>query len=221
MTDQKLIIKTENGLSRGLLDLITLSGLKFDLTSLEEKRATDVMSNSQEQSLDENAEFLPMHEFSPEFLHSETERQALERLLSAGPEAFYSFIGAECSCSFLSSEEVTQITNWGEDYHLNQLQGQQEENGVEGFSEEEGLGSTYTPNHSDIPVPSLDLGWPERSPCVQMERVTVHTSPPAEGQPPVREIIRRHLQAASQVRFFITAFLTKHFQLVSAAELEI
>ncbi len=156
------------------------------------------MSNSQEQSLDENAVFLPVNESSPEFLHCERERQAVERLLSAGPEAFYSFIGTERSGCFLSSEEVSQITSWAQDYRFNPLQFQREANGEEGSSEMEDVCSTYFPSYSDTPTPSLELGWPEKSRWAP-SNITMHTSPPAEGEPPVREIIRRHLQKAKQV----------------------
>ncbi|XP_040890977.1 uncharacterized protein fam83e [Toxotes jaculatrix] len=166
------------------------------------------MSNSQKQSLDEDAVFLPVYESSPEFLYCERERQAVERLLSAGPEAFYSSIGTERSGCFLSPEEVGQITSWGQDSRFNQVQVQQKENGVEGSSEMENFCSTYFPCHSDTPTPNLDLGWPESSPWVPQASVTVHTSPPAEGEPPVREIIRRHLQKASQVIAIVTDRLT-------------
>lgn len=157
------------------------------------------MSNSQEESLDENAVFLPVYESSPEFLHCEKEREAVETLLSAGPEAFYSSLGTEHSSCFLSPEEVRHMTSWAQDYHFNQLQVQQVENGMEISSEMEDFCSTYFPSHSETPVPRLELGWPEKRPWVPMGSVTVHTSPPAEGDRPIREIIRRHLQKASQV----------------------
>lgn len=158
------------------------------------------MSSSQEQSLDENAVFLPVNEFSAEFLHCEKERRAVERLLNAGPEAFYSSIGTERSGCFLSSEEVSQISNWAQDYRSNPQQVQsQQVNGEEGSSDMEDICSTYFPSQSDIPAPNLDLGWPEEVPMVPNGSVKVHTSPPAEGQPPVRQIIRRHLQKAGQV----------------------
>ncbi|XP_033482899.1 uncharacterized protein fam83e [Epinephelus lanceolatus] len=166
------------------------------------------MSNSQEQSLDENAVFLPVNESSPEFLHCEKERQAVERLLDAGPEAFYSSIGTERSGCFLSSEEVSQITSWAQDYHLNPVQVQRQENGEDGSSEMEDFGSTYFPSHSDTPAPDLELGWPEKSPWVPKGSVTVHASPPAEGEPPVRQIIRQHLQKAGQVIAIVTDRLT-------------
>ncbi|XP_074521784.1 protein FAM83E [Halichoeres trimaculatus] len=166
------------------------------------------MSNSQEQSLDENVVFLPVTEASPEFLHCEKERQAVEGLLSAGPEAFYSSIGTERSGCFLSSEEVSQITSWAQDYHFNPLQAQGLENGEESSSDTNDFCTTYCPTHSDVPTPDLVLGWPETNPWVPKGSVTVHTSPPAEGEPPVREVIRRHLQKASQVIAIVTDRLT-------------
>ncbi|KAI3369963.1 hypothetical protein L3Q82_024764, partial [Scortum barcoo] len=166
------------------------------------------MSNSQEQSLDENTVFLPVTESSPEFLYCERERQAVEILLSAGPEAFYSSIGTERSGCFLSSEEVSQITGWAQDYRFNPQQVRRETNGEEGGSEMEDVCSTYFPSYSDTPTPNLELGWPERGPWVPKGSVTVHTSPPAEGEPPVREIIRRHLQKAKQVIAIVTDRLT-------------
>ncbi|XP_032370670.1 protein FAM83A [Etheostoma spectabile] len=166
------------------------------------------MSNSQEQSLNEDAEFLPVNESSPEFLHCEKERQAVETLLNAGPEAFYSSIGTERSGCFLSSEEVSQITSWAQDYRFNPPQVPRQENGVEGSSEKEDICSTYFPSYSDTPAPNLELGWPEKSPWVPKGSVTVHTSPPAEGDPPVRQIIRRHLQKAGQVIAIVTDRLT-------------
>uniref|UniRef100_A0A8D3AWQ0 Family with sequence similarity 83 member E n=1 Tax=Scophthalmus maximus TaxID=52904 RepID=A0A8D3AWQ0_SCOMX len=164
------------------------------------------MSKSQQQSLDEDAVFLEVSETSPEFLHCEKERQAVERLLSAGPEAFYSSIGTGRSGCFLSPAEVSQITSWAQDYHFNQVQ--REQDGVEGSSEMEDLCSTYFPCTSETPAPNLDLGWPEKGPWFTMGSVTVHTNPPAEGEPPVREIIRRHLQKATQVIAIVTDRLT-------------
>lgn len=148
------------------------------------------MSNSQEQSLNENAVFPQLTKSCPDFLYSEKEREALEMLLSLGPEAFYS---SSSSC-FLSSEEVSQINSWAQNYHPNQ-----DDNEVECCTEMEDYCSTYFPCHSDFPAPNLELGWPEKNHWMLKGSATVHTSPPAEGHPPIREIIRRHLQQASQV----------------------
>lgn len=157
------------------------------------------MPKSQEQSLDEDAVFLPLTESSPEFLHCERERKAVERLLSAGPEAFYSSIDTERSGCFLSPEEVSQISGWAQDYRVSQLQVQREEDEKEDGSQMADYPSTYFPAYSDTPAPSLDLGWPDKFSWVGRGSVTVYTSPPAEGQPHIREIIRRNLQRASKV----------------------
>lgn len=159
------------------------------------------MSNSQEQSLNENAVFLPVDESSPEFLHCEREREAVERLLSGGPEAFYSSVSSEHAACFLSPEEVSQIRSWAQSYNVKELQAE-EQNGVETSFETEDFCSTYSPCHSDTPIPNLELGWPEirTPPTEKIVEVAVHTSHPLEGEPPVREIIRRYLQKATQVR---------------------
>ncbi|KAK2861959.1 hypothetical protein Q5P01_001492 [Channa striata] len=166
------------------------------------------MSNSQEQSLNENAVFLPVDYTSPGFLHCEKERQRIETLLSAGPESFYSSTALERSGCFISPEEVIQIAGWAKDYRVNHLKGESDENGEEGSSETEDFHSTYFPCHSEAAPPDLDLGWPEKKPYVPLGSVTVHTNPPAEGEPSVREIIRRHLQRAREVIAVVTDRLT-------------
>uniref|UniRef100_A0A672FAJ3 Family with sequence similarity 83 member E n=1 Tax=Salarias fasciatus TaxID=181472 RepID=A0A672FAJ3_SALFA len=163
------------------------------------------MSNSQEQSLDENVVFLPVTEASAEFLHCEQEREAVERLLVEGPEAFYS--STERSGCFLSPEEVSQITGWAQTYRFTPPQTQQL-NGADGPYDDDDFCSTYFPCETDMPTPNLELGWPERDPWLLQGNITVHTSPPAEGEPAVREIIRRHLQRASQVIAIVTDRLT-------------
>lgn len=152
------------------------------------------MPNSREQSLDEDVVFLPVSESSPQFIYCEKERRAVERLLSSGPEAFYSSIGTELPGCFLSPEEVCQISSWAQDYRFKPPpEVTQSSTPLEDFS------STYFPPNSDIPTPDLELGWPEKDPWPVKGNVTVHTNPPAEGDPPIREIIRRHLQQASKV----------------------
>ncbi|KAF7207985.1 protein FAM83A [Nothobranchius furzeri] len=164
------------------------------------------MSNSREQSLDENVVFLPVDESNPEFLHSEREREAVERLLSEGPEAFYGSIGSELSRCFLSPEEVNQINSWAQKYQFNQVE---EQNGEENSCESEDFYSTYSPCNSDKPIPDLDLGWPNRSPWMLGNgSVAIHTSPSMEGTPPVREVIRWHLQNAQKVIAIVADKLT-------------
>ncbi|KAG7247360.1 hypothetical protein CRUP_031350, partial [Coryphaenoides rupestris] len=184
------------------------------------------MSNSHQQSLDEEAEFLPVTEACPEFLHCERERLAVEKLMSAGPGAFYTCLGTEKLGSFLSQEEVNQISTWAQDYvasptqpvsvggeegeeHGGAREGEEMGNGEDGEgSTARCLSSCYFPTYSDAPAPCLDLGWPERSTWSGRDCVKVCTSPPEEGQPSIREIIRRHLQQASQVIAIVTDRLT-------------
>lgn len=158
-----------------------------------------IMSNSQEQSLNENVVFLPVDESSPHFLHSEREREAVERLLSSGPEAFYGSIGPELSSYFLSPQEVSRISSWAQNYHFHEpLVGEQD--GADRSVDSEKICSTYNPYQWDVPVPNLELGWPEKPAWVLKSSVTVHSSHPAEEDLQIREVIRRHLQAAKTVR---------------------
>ncbi|XP_012773908.2 uncharacterized protein fam83e isoform X2 [Maylandia zebra] len=163
------------------------------------------MSNNEE-SLDEDTVFLPVDESSPEFIYSEREREAVEKLLSAGPEAFYSVVKELPDC-FLSSEEVSQFKSWVQSYSFNDPR-LQHENGAESMAEMEDFCSSYFPCHSDVPVPGLELGWPHKTPWSVTASVTVHTSPPAEGEPSVREVIRRQLQRARQVIAIVIDRLT-------------
>lgn len=152
------------------------------------------MPNSQEQSLDEDVVFLPVSESSPQFLYCEKERRCVERLLSSGPEAFYSSISTELSSCFLSPEEISQMSRWAQDYRF-----QPPPVEMQSSTPPEDFCSTYLPPNSDVPTPDLELGWPEKDSWPVEGSATVHTNPPAEGDPPIREIIRQHLQRASKV----------------------
>ncbi|XP_021177584.2 protein FAM83E [Fundulus heteroclitus] len=165
------------------------------------------MSNSQEQSLNENVVFLPVDESFPDFLHSEREREAVERLLSSGPEAFYCSVGSELPGCFLSPEEVRQIDGWAENFCSKEPL-VEEQNGYESRSDSKNFSSTYDPYHWDTPIPDLELGWPERSPWVMQSSVRVHSSSAPQGDGRVREIIRRHLQMARTLIAIATDQLT-------------
>ncbi|XP_056324031.1 uncharacterized protein fam83e [Danio aesculapii] len=162
------------------------------------------MSNTQEQSLNENVVFAPLSESSPEFLHCEEERYCVESLVSSGPQAFYTQLHQEQIGSFLSSGEVKQISNWAEDFH--QSDGLQEDgNGeVEVGSEGEDFSGKYFPTESDTPAPCLELGWPERAMWMDTGRVNVYTNPPTEQSPSIREVLRRLIQAATRLIAVVT-----------------
>lgn len=164
------------------------------------------MSNSQDQSLDEDAVFQPVSETCPHFLYSEGERNALECLLSDGPGGFYTRLNAERLGPFLSPEEVNQLSGWAQDYHSSQVVVEEDAMEMAGCNQGEGEGqglmnfsSLYFPIHSDTPAPPLELGWPEKETWDCMGQARVYTSPPVEDAPPVREVVRKLLQGARKV----------------------
>lgn len=150
------------------------------------------MSNSQAQSLNEDVVFSPVYESSPEFLHCERERRAVECLLREGPGAFDSKLKQERLGDFLSPEEATQICGWAQDFQAS-LEGEQEEAGTEHHS------STYCPENTDRPTPSLKLGWPERHSWPTTGNTLVFTNPPLPGAPSIREVVRGMIRGAQMV----------------------
>ncbi|KAL0978690.1 hypothetical protein UPYG_G00173950 [Umbra pygmaea] len=165
------------------------------------------MSKSQLQCLDEDVIFLPVSESSPEYRNSEGERYAIERLMNAGPEAFYSRLRAEGLVPFLSQEEVKLLSGWVQDYQITQPEELEtaEDGGSWGAQD---FASMYFPTHSDTPAPRLELGWPEKVTWKGVGNATVYTSPHVDGQYPVREILRRILQGASTLIAMVTDRLT-------------
>ncbi|XP_052425895.1 uncharacterized protein LOC127968626 [Carassius gibelio] len=162
------------------------------------------MSNTQEQSLNESIVFAPLTESSPDFLHCEEERYCVESLVSSGHEAFYTKLHQEQIGSFLSPGEVNQISSWAEDYHQTDAN-QEDGNGeVEVGSDGEDFSGHYFPTESDTPAPCLELGWPEKTIWMDMGQIHVYTNPPTEQMPPIREILRRHLQGATKLIAVVT-----------------
>ncbi|MBN3307684.1 FA83E protein, partial [Amia calva] len=159
------------------------------------------MSNSQDLSLNDEAVFLPISESSPEFYYSEAERRALESLLSAGPGAFHTKLSLEKLSPFLSQEEVFLIDHWAQDFKHSEVQPEKLEGPVTEGGSVVGrpFSLSYWPQHSDIPAPILELGWPENGDWKGVTRAMVYTSPPTEGAPPIREVVRRLIQGASRV----------------------
>ncbi|XP_035243195.1 uncharacterized protein fam83e [Anguilla anguilla] len=162
------------------------------------------MSNSQEQSLNEDVAFAPVQETSPEFLHCERERRALECLLTEGPAAFHSKLEQERLGSFLAPEEVAQIRGWAQDYRCGQASPGDEEEAPGG----ERLPSSYCPERTDTPLPSLQLGWPERHCWPNTGSTLVYTNPPVPGSPAIREVLRRMIQGAQTLVAVVTDKLT-------------
>lgn len=157
------------------------------------------MSNSQEQSLNENVIFSPLTTSSPDYQHSEVERYCVESLVSSGSKAFYSRLNAEQIGPFLTPGEVNDISRWTENCQNGDV-ALEDGNGEEQVaSDVEDLSGNYFPEQSDTSAPCLELGWPERNSWMDMGRVNVYTNPPTEGEPTIREVLRRLLQGATKV----------------------
>ncbi|KAK1799759.1 hypothetical protein P4O66_006098 [Electrophorus voltai] len=167
-----------------------------------------VISRSQVQSLDEDVVFVPLTEFSPELVHCEAERQALERLLSGGPGAFYARLCEGHLSSFLSPQEVKQVSSWAEDYRSSEVHQEGGAGTEESSSATRPLSVQYFPLHSDAPAPDLELGWPEEPVWERTPHTAVYTNPPAEQMPHVREVVRRLLQGANTLIAIVTDRLT-------------
>ncbi|XP_013003409.1 protein FAM83E isoform X2 [Cavia porcellus] len=136
---------------------------------------------------------LPLTEASPAFLYSEGQRLAIEALLSEGAEAFQAHLRQEGLRPFLSGEEVRALAEAAEDWT---------EAGPElsGAAEGGAVGSlTYWPGQSEEPAPVLRLGWPEDGAWKGITRAQLYTQPPSEGHPPLKELVRREIQAAHKL----------------------
>lgn len=156
------------------------------------------MNNSQQQSLDENVVFSPVLESSPDFLHCEADRHAVEQLLNTDPGPFYTKLNKERLTHFLSPEEVNQVSGWAEDYHVSEVH-LDKDFGDNTGSDTQDYSVQYFPTHTDVPAPCLDLGWPENAKWEGVEQAMVYTNPPTEQMPHVRKVVRRLLQGANMV----------------------
>ncbi|XP_073682379.1 protein FAM83H [Garra rufa] len=162
------------------------------------------MSDSQEQSLNDNAVFTALTEASPGYLHCEEERYCVESLVSSGSEAFYTKLHHEQIRAFLSPSEVNQISKWTEDYLQSDAVVEDGNGEVEVGSDGEDFSGHYFPAESDTPAPCLELGWPEKTIWMDMGQVHIYTNPPTEEAPSIREVLRRLLQGATKLIAIVT-----------------
>uniref|UniRef100_A0A8C5XTC8 Family with sequence similarity 83 member E n=1 Tax=Microcebus murinus TaxID=30608 RepID=A0A8C5XTC8_MICMU len=159
------------------------------------------MAASQLAALDgeeSGAGVLPLTEASPGFLYSEGQRLALEALLSEGTEAFQACVQREGLWPFLSRDEAQGLAAAAEDWPVAKPEPGGTAEGA--AATEEDVGSlTYWPGQSEQPAPVLRLGWPEDSAWKGITRAQLYTQPPAEGHPPLKELVRREIQAAHKL----------------------
>lgn len=140
-------------------------------------------------------------ESKPEFYYSEEQRAAVEELLKNGDGAFKMRLKEDDTKDFLSAREVKLLLNTFRNYDSDESSSQRsKDQAAAGADAESGLQSTYWPQMSDTEVPPLDLGWPSGALIRGVTRVTVHTHPPKDNGPHIKEVVRRLIQESNKVR---------------------
>lgn len=147
----------------------------------------------------------------PQFYYSEEQRAAIEELLKSGDGAFKTRLKNDKMKDFLSAREVKLLLGSFKQYDS----GNNDDNSGGGGgkaaaaeqaaatgtdAEESGEHSTYWPQMSDTEVPPLDIGWTGGGLFKGVTRVAVHTHPPKDNGPHIKEVVRRLIQEASKVR---------------------
>ncbi|KAK2817418.1 hypothetical protein Q5P01_025609 [Channa striata] len=150
-------------------------------------------------------------ETKPEFYYSEEQRVAVEELLKNGDGAFKTRLKEDNAKDFLSAREVKLLVGSFKVYES----GESAESGESGSGRvsagsdaDSGVHSTYWPQMSDTEVPPLDMGWPSSGLFKGVTRVAVHTHPPKDGGPHIKEVVRRLIQEANKVIAIVMDLLT-------------
>ncbi|KAM4698691.1 protein FAM83G [Rhinophrynus dorsalis] len=162
------------------------------------------MALSQIQCLDHNNVNWRSSETKPEFFYSEEQRLALEALLSSGQDAFYGVIKKEKIRDFLSERELTKILNKVEAFdpdsgYFRTGGDKGEQYGEDDPKENVEHSLEYWPMRSDCSIPELDLGWPDTVAYRGVTRATVYMQPPLDGQPHIKEVVRKMITNAQRV----------------------
>ncbi|XP_063286518.1 protein FAM83G [Pelobates fuscus] len=163
------------------------------------------MALSQVQCLDNNNVNWRSSEGKPEFFYSEEQRLALEALVSSGADSFHEIIKTENIRNFLSELELSKLacsvepfdpdsghTRTGCDKCEQERDDGENQEGMEHSLE-------YWPEKSDCVTPELDLGWPDVVAYRGVTRATVYMQPPIEGQPHIKEVVRKMITQAQKV----------------------
>ncbi|XP_056609282.1 uncharacterized protein fam83ga isoform X2 [Triplophysa dalaica] len=153
------------------------------------------MALSQVQCLDDSHINLRTSESKPDFFYSEEQRLALETLIHEGRDAFEDHIKTNNIRCFLSDLELERIHNTVEVYSP----GSPHDN-AELYNESDGedVSLQYWPDLSDYSIPQLDIGWSDWASYRGVTRVQVYTQPPYEGQPHIKEVVRKMIGQAQK-----------------------
>nr|XP_046229476.1 protein FAM83F-like [Scatophagus argus] len=143
-------------------------------------------------------------ESKPEFYYSEEQRAAIEELLKNGDGAFKTRLQDDNMKDFLSAREVKLFVNTFRKYDSmgddsNKASPSKSAQGGAGTDVDSGVHSTYWPQMSDTEVPPLDIGWSGGGLFKGVTRVAVHTHPPKENGPHIKEVVRRLIQEATKL----------------------
>ncbi|XP_068607429.1 protein FAM83F [Brachionichthys hirsutus] len=161
------------------------------------------MAESQVTCMEDGRIGTKVPESSPGFYYSEEQRAAVEELLRNGDGAFKVRLRDDNTTDFLSAREVKVITSafrrYGDD-----VSGP----GAAGSDADSGVHSTYWPQMSDTEVPPLDIGWTGGGSFRGVTRVAVHTHPPKENGPHVKEVVRSLIQEATKLVAIVMDMIT-------------
>lgn len=138
-------------------------------------------------------------ESRPEFYYSEEQRVAIEELLKNGDGAFKTRLKEDKMIDFLSAREIKLLLSSFRQYDTESASSTSPTDS----HADSGVNSTYWPETSDTEVPSLEIGWPSGGLFKGVTRVAVHTHPPKDNGPHLKEVARQLIQEASKVRAWI------------------
>lgn len=125
--------------------------------------------------------------------YKESYRLAIYALLCGGREAYEEFLRAEQISPFLSEQEILFMMESGE-------LPEAEDDGELKRSKDAAAPSTYFPSESDEEVPDLELGWPEVSLEATDTSISLLFNPPRINTPSIKEVVRKQIQEARQVK---------------------
>ncbi|XP_076871827.1 protein FAM83F-like [Brachyhypopomus gauderio] len=148
-------------------------------------------------------------ESRPEFYYSEEQRAAVEELLKNGDGAFKTRLKEDNFMDFLSAREIKVITGTHVMYKTDESDEEQKKRFQKRRDDDDSsLRSTYWPEMSDTEVPPLDMGWPSGGFFKGVTRVAIHTHPPKDNGPHIKEVVRKLIQGAVKVIAIVMDLLT-------------
>lgn len=164
---------------------VTLTG-NYKLYSEAIVGLTGMESNLSSMAEEDNPMYIQPH-------YKESYRLAIYALLCGGREAYEEFLRAEQISPFLSDEEILFMLENGE------LPDVEDDFEIK-CTMDTGAPSTYFPSESDEEVPDLDLGWPEVSLEASDTSISLLFNPPRINTPSIKEVVRKQIQDARQVK---------------------